>query len=58
MLFQPCEAIGEEPFAPQRYHFTSGVEIGGDLVVYARFALLRISDVVPRVVGFESLSDD
>src|SRR5262245_2410663 len=32
MLFQPCEAIGEEPFAPQRYHFTSGVEIGGDLV--------------------------
>jgi phage gp45-like len=33
MLFQSCEAIGEEPFAPQRYHFTSGVEIGGDFVV-------------------------
>src|SRR5215468_142554 len=33
MLFQPRETIREESFAPKRYHFTAGVEAGGDLVV-------------------------
>jgi hypothetical protein len=33
MLFQSCETIGKEAFAPKRDHFTASVQTRGNLVV-------------------------